>query len=62
MVAGPTEGDPHALGIYAWDTTETFTENGFVSEDKDSGTDAVDGLGAELDVGNSLLAGNPGPA
>ncbi len=39
------------LGWYAWDTTETWTENGFVSSESDSGSDAYYGVGFEYDVG-----------
>lgn len=39
------------LGLFSWETTETFTENGFVSIDKNSDSDAFYGLGFEYDVG-----------
>ncbi|MGI9343688.1 MAG: outer membrane beta-barrel protein [Gammaproteobacteria bacterium] len=39
------------LGAFVWETTETFTENGFVSVDKNDGTDAYYGLGFEYDIG-----------
>jgi len=39
------------LGVYSWNTTETFTENGFVSKDENSGTDASYGAGFEYDIG-----------
>ena len=39
------------LVIFAWDTTETFTENGFVSVDKNSRSDAYYGAGFEYDLG-----------
>lgn len=42
-----------SAGIFSWDTTESFTENGVVTEvDKNSGTDATYGVGAEYDIGN----------
>ena len=42
-----------SAGFYSWDSTETFTENGVVTEvDHNSGTDAVFGAGVEFDVGN----------
>ncbi|MCU0224799.1 MAG: outer membrane beta-barrel protein [Acidobacteria bacterium] len=40
------------VGVYGWSTKETFTENGYVSTDEDSGTDISYGLGAEWDPGN----------
>lgn len=39
------------LGIYFWDTTETFTENGFETVDKNSGEDAYFGGGVDWDLG-----------
>lgn len=40
------------LGIYGWQTKETYTENGYVSTQEDSGTDVTYGLGVEWDPGN----------
>ncbi|MDQ7008270.1 MAG: outer membrane beta-barrel protein [Acidobacteriota bacterium] len=40
------------LGILGWETTETFTEPSGTSVDRNSGTDAVYGVGAEYDPGN----------
>ena len=40
------------LGLFSWETTETFTENGVVTEvDKNSDSDAFYGLGFEYDIG-----------
>ncbi len=39
------------LGIFAWDTTETFNENSFISVDKNSGSDVQYGAGFDYDVG-----------
>ncbi|MBI5460731.1 MAG: outer membrane beta-barrel protein [Gammaproteobacteria bacterium] len=39
------------LGWYWWETTETFVEGAFVSEDKNSGGDAAAALGLEYDIG-----------
>ena len=39
------------LGLYSWETTETFTEPSGTTVDKNSGTDATYGAGVEYDVG-----------
>ena len=39
------------VGWFWWESTETFTENGFVSVEKDSGSDVSYAVGFEYDVG-----------
>ena len=51
MVGGHGRAILARLGAFVWETTETFTENGFVSVDKNDGTDAHYGLGFEYDIG-----------
>ena len=40
-----------SLGIFAWETTETYTETGFISSEEQSGEDLVFGIGFEADLG-----------
>jgi len=39
------------IGWLWWESTETFDENGFVTVEKDSGSDATVALGVEYDIG-----------